>query len=58
MSGVGIFLTVAAVLFLALWWGWDIRKRRRAKASAKAGGSDPGGDGPRPVSCARASMNK
>jgi len=31
VSGVGIFLTVAAGVFLALWWGWDIRKRRRAK---------------------------
>jgi hypothetical protein len=38
VSGVGIFLTVAAVAFLALWWGWDIRKRRRAKR----------GEGPRP----------
>ena len=43
VSGVGIFLTVAAVLFLALWWGWDIRKRRRAKADGD------GPDGPRPV---------
>jgi len=47
VSGVGIFLTVAAILFLALWWGWDIRKRRRAKASA--GGGPGGPDGPRPV---------
>jgi hypothetical protein len=43
VSGVGIFLTVGAILFLALWWGWDIRKRRRAKANAN------GPDGPRPV---------
>ena len=39
VSGVGIFLTLAAILFLALWWGWDMRKRHRAKR----------GDGPRPV---------
>ena len=45
VSGVGIFLTVAAILFLALWWGWDIRKRRRAKAHATASGTD----GPHPV---------
>jgi hypothetical protein len=49
VSGVGIFLTVAAVLFLALWWGWDIRKRRRRAANAEAGGGDPVDDGPRPV---------
>ena len=48
VSGVGIFLTVAAVLFLALWWGWDIRKRRRAKARAKAH-PDDSPDGPRPA---------
>jgi Family of unknown function (DUF6049) len=45
VSGVGIFLTVAAILFLALWWGWDIRKRRRAKAHATADGTE----GPHPV---------
>jgi hypothetical protein len=38
VSGVGIFLTVAAGVFLALWWGWDIRRRRRAK---RAGGPRP-----------------
>jgi hypothetical protein len=38
VSGVGVFLTVAAGVFLALWWGWDIRKRRRAK---RAGGPRP-----------------
>jgi hypothetical protein len=47
VSGVGIFLTVAAILFLALWWGWDIRKRRRAKANANGG--PHGGEGPHPV---------
>ncbi|MEX2100709.1 MAG: DUF6049 family protein [Acidimicrobiia bacterium] len=45
VSGVGIFLIVAAILFLALWWGWDIRKRRRAKRAQR--GEE--GDGPRPV---------
>src|SRR5262249_31495304 len=38
VSGVGVFITAGAVLFLALWWGWDIRKRRRAK---RAGGPRP-----------------
>ncbi len=31
VSGVGVFLTVGALLFLAGWWGWDIRRRRRAR---------------------------
>ena len=31
VSGVGIFLTVGALVFLALWWGWDIRRRRRRR---------------------------
>ncbi len=35
VSGVGIFLTVGAISFLALWWGNDIRRRRgRALKSA------------------------
>jgi hypothetical protein len=29
VSGVGVFLTVGAIVFLALWWGWDIRRRHR-----------------------------
>jgi hypothetical protein len=29
VSGVGLFLTIGAVVFLALWWGWDIHRRRR-----------------------------
>jgi hypothetical protein len=29
VSGVGLFLTIGAVVFLALWWGWDIRRRRK-----------------------------
>jgi len=33
VSGVGVFLTVGALVFLALWWGWDIRRRRRARAA-------------------------
>jgi hypothetical protein len=32
VSGVGVFLTVGAVVFLALWWGWDIRRRRKRRA--------------------------
>ena len=48
VSGVGIFLTVAAILFLALWWGWDIRKRhrrevRRARRSGRARRWSPSG---------------
>jgi hypothetical protein len=34
VSGVGVFLTVGAVVFLALWWGWDIRRRRRRRQMA------------------------
>ncbi|MEX1007035.1 MAG: DUF6049 family protein [Acidimicrobiia bacterium] len=34
VSGVGVFLTVGAVVFLALWWGWDIRRRRRRRQTA------------------------
>jgi hypothetical protein len=37
VSGVGKFLTVGAAAFLAIWWGLDIRKRRRrARAVATA----------------------
>ena len=32
VSGVGVFLTVGAIVFLALWWGWDIRRRRKRRA--------------------------
>jgi hypothetical protein len=32
VSGVGVFLTVGAVVFLALWWGWDIHRRRKKRA--------------------------
>ncbi len=31
VSGVGIFLTVGAIVFLALWWGWDIHRRRKRR---------------------------
>ncbi len=34
VSGVGVFLTVGAVVFLAIWWGWDIRRRRRRRQTA------------------------
>ena len=34
VSGVGVFLTVGAIAFLALWWGWDIRRRRRRRQMA------------------------
>src|SRR5262249_30246315 len=29
VSGVGVFLTVGAIVFLVLWWGWDIHRRRK-----------------------------
>jgi hypothetical protein len=32
VSGVGVFLTVGAVVFLVIWWGWDIRRRRKKRA--------------------------
>ena len=34
VSGVGVFLTVGAIVFLAVWWGWDIRRRRRRRQTA------------------------
>lgn len=33
VSNVGLFLTVGAVLFLALWWANDIRRRRKRHAA-------------------------
>jgi Family of unknown function (DUF6049) len=35
VSGVGVFLTVGAVVFLAVWWGWDIRRRRKGRGGSK-----------------------
>ncbi len=32
VSGVGVFLTVGAIVFLAIWWGWDIHRRRKKKS--------------------------
>jgi hypothetical protein len=32
VSGVGIVLVIGALVFLALWWGWDIRRRRSRRA--------------------------
>ena len=31
VSGVGVVLMVGALVFLALWWGWDIHRRRRRR---------------------------
>ena len=31
VSGVGVFLTVGAIVFLVLWWGWDIHRRRKKR---------------------------
>jgi hypothetical protein len=33
VSGVGVFLTVGALMFLALWWGLDFRRRRRRQST-------------------------
>jgi hypothetical protein len=38
VSGVGVFLTVGAIVFLALWWAWDIRRRRRARGGGRTRG--------------------
>jgi hypothetical protein len=35
VSGVGVFLTVGAVVFLVVWWGWDIRRRRKKRARGR-----------------------
>jgi hypothetical protein len=35
VSGVGVFLTVGAVVFLAIWWGWDIHRRRKKRSREK-----------------------
>ncbi len=32
VSGVGVFLTVGAIAFLAVWWGWDIHRRRKKRS--------------------------
>jgi hypothetical protein len=34
VSGVGVFLTVGAIVFLVVWWAWDIRRRRRRRLAA------------------------
>ena len=36
VSGVGVFLTVGAIVFLAIWWGWDIHRRRKKRSSGDA----------------------
>jgi len=50
VSGVGLVLTIAAGLFLLLWWGRHFRRTRRAKRliasdhpSTRAGAADPSG---------------
>jgi hypothetical protein len=32
VSNVGLFLTIGAIAFLGLWWGYDVRRRRRRRA--------------------------
>jgi hypothetical protein len=39
VSGVGVVLMVGALVFLALWWGWDIHRRRRRRARDDAVGA-------------------
>jgi hypothetical protein len=34
VSGVGLFLTIGAVVFLAVWWAWDIHRRRKKGRAA------------------------
>jgi Family of unknown function (DUF6049) len=34
VSGVGVFITVGAIVFLVVWWAWDIRRRRRRRRLA------------------------
>jgi hypothetical protein len=41
VSGVGLFLTLGAGLFLAGWWGNHYRRRRRGQREARASGSVP-----------------
>jgi hypothetical protein len=41
VSGVGLFLTLGAGLFLAGWWGNHYRRRRQGRREARASGSVP-----------------
>jgi hypothetical protein len=41
VSGVGLFLTLGAGLFLAGWWANHYRRRRRGQREARASGSVP-----------------
>ncbi len=41
VSGVGIFLTVGAISFLALWWGNDIRRRRTRPTKVASAADHP-----------------
>jgi hypothetical protein len=33
VSNVGLFLTIGAIVFLGLWWGFDVRRRRKRRAA-------------------------
>jgi hypothetical protein len=39
VSGMGVVLMVGALAFLALWWGWDIHRRRRRRVRDDAIGA-------------------
>jgi len=39
VSGVGVVLMVGALAFLALWWGWDIHRRRKRRVRDDAVGA-------------------
>jgi hypothetical protein len=48
VSGVGLFLTLGAGLFLAGWWANHYRRRRRGQREARASGSVPVVPAPQP----------
>ena len=39
VSGVGVVLMVGALAFLAVWWGWDIHRRRKRRVRDDAVGA-------------------
>ncbi len=47
VSGVGLFLTIGAIVFLAVWWGWDIHRRRKKGRAAHPASRVSAAHGPR-----------